>query len=586
MQKRVLVLFVVAAGALSACMYLSRKEKVEPVAEPVPVVETETPLVEKDWFADRQLRDVPSDAAFGSYLVSQFAQAAEDYATAADAAAQALEKDNTQPELIHQTYLLYVLSGQLEKAIPYAQKALDADQENLLPRLALFTDMVKRKDYKAAQQLMDVEQREGYTVLLSPLIKSWLLVGQRKMDEALQALTPLESNADLAALYRLNRALIFDYFKQIPQAQKAYDELFATVKPRHLLRVMLAMNQFYEQNNLLPEDKDFFTMYQQMQGESFSGREIMSSELSRYRVNTPQKGLALVLNDFSQLLTQMDSDKTALYLSQLAFSLAPDPIMRLYIGELLEDAEQFEQANKIYEAGIKENTLVMSFQIRRALNLAKMKRADEGIALIQKLIEEHPRIPIFYLMLGDLWGQTDKCELAVKAYTQALEIFQNAKEPATAIIYFNRGTCYDRLSQLKPALEDLQTALELAPANPLYMNYVAYTWAEQGQSLDKALQLAQKAVELAPDDGHILDTLGWIYYRLGDYEKAEKILEVAVGKVPANAAVNDHLGDVYWKQGRRREARFQWAHARVLPEDTSAALVKKIDSKLSGKNLP
>ena len=585
MQKRIGVLFIVATCALSACMYLSRKEPESP-KDALPTLETNEVEEEIDLFADRELRDVPSDAAFGAFLVSQFAQASEDYATAAQSAAKALEKDSTQPDLIHQTYLLYVLAGRLDEALPYAQKALEADSDNLLPRLALFTGMVKKKDYTGALQLMSVEQREGYTVLLAPLIKAWLLVGQNKMDEALSTLKILENNKDLSALYWFNRALIFEYFKKIPQAQEAYNSLYADVKPRRLLRVMLAMKRFFEQNNLTPDDKDFFTTYQQMQSESFSGREIMTSNLNMLRVDSPQKGLALVLNDFSQLLAQMDSNKTALYLSQLAFALAPDPIMRLYIGELLENAEQFEQANQLYMDGIKENTLVLSFQVRRALNLGKMKQTAAGIEILQNLTQTYPRIPIFSMLLGDMQLQQDDCESAVKSYTQTLEVFQAPNEPSTAVIYFNRGVCYDKLGQLKRALSDLQKALELVPNNPVYMNYVAYTWAEQNKSLDKALKLAQKAVEIAPDDGHILDTLGWVYYRLGQYDKAAEMVEKAIEKVPANAAVNDHLGDIYWKQGRRREARFQWEHARVLPEDTSAKLVKKINDKLSGKKLP
>ena len=228
----------------------------------------------------------------------------------------------------------------------------------------------------------------------------------------------------------------------------------------------------------------------------------------------------------------------------------------------------------------------MSFQIRRALNLGRMQQAQAGVDIMQKLVQAYPNVPIFSLILGDLLSQKDDCQSAIQAYTQSLKAFQTGKEPATAVIYFNRGTCYDRIGQFKKAFSDLQTALELVPDNPIYMNYVAYTWAEQNQSLDEALVLAQKAVELAPQDGHILDTLGWIYYRMGQYDKAVEVLEQAIQKVPANATMNDHLGDAYWKAGRYREARFQWEHARVLPEDSSASLIKTIENKLNGKQLP
>ena len=111
------------------------------------------------------------------------------------------------------------------------------------------------------------------------------------------------------------------------------------------------------------------------------------------------------------------------------------------------------------------------------------------------------------------------------------------------------------------------------------MNYLAYSWVERHSHLEQAQDMLVRAVELRPEDGYIVDSLGWVYYRLGKYQEAAEKLERAVELQPQDATINDHLGDAYWRTGRRREARVQWQ--RALSLDPEAELVPKIEKKLS-----
>ena len=127
---------------------------------------------------------------------------------------------------------------------------------------------------------------------------------------------------------------------------------------------------------------------------------------------------------------------------------------------------------------------------------------------------------------------------------------------------------------------DFLRALELEPDQPLVLNYLGYSWVEQERNLDEAKTMIEKAVELRPDDGYIVDSLGWVAYRLGDFEEAARQLELAVELVPGDPIINDHLGDAYWQVGRLNEARFQWRRVLTLePEDELAAQVRR---KLTG----
>ena len=122
------------------------------------------------------------------------------------------------------------------------------------------------------------------------------------------------------------------------------------------------------------------------------------------------------------------------------------------------------------------------------------------------------------------------------------------------------------------------TALNLAPDQPYVLNYLGYSWTEQGRNLARARQMIERAVEQRPSDGAIIDSLGWVMLRQGDYDGAVKSLEHAVELLPEDSTINGHLGDAYWAAGRRQEALFQWRRALNLnpdPED-----VPKLQAKL------
>lgn len=146
-------------------------------------------------------------------------------------------------------------------------------------------------------------------------------------------------------------------------------------------------------------------------------------------------------------------------------------------------------------------------------------------------------------------------------------------------MFYARGICYERAGDWPPAEADFLRALELAPEQPLVLNYLGYSWVEQGLHLDRARDMLERAVELRPRDGFIVDSLGWVLYRLGDYEGAVEKLERAVELQADDPTINDHLGDAYWRVGRRTEARFQWQRALSF-EPESVEDVRRIRRKL------
>jgi Flp pilus assembly protein TadD len=128
------------------------------------------------------------------------------------------------------------------------------------------------------------------------------------------------------------------------------------------------------------------------------------------------------------------------------------------------------------------------------------------------------------------------------------------------------------------AERDLQAALKQRPDEPELLNFLAYSWIDRGEHLSEALAMTQKAVAQNPQSGAMVDSLGWAYYRLGDYKTAVAKLEQAVVLEPSDPDVNDHLGDAYWRVNRKTEAQYQWR--RVLTLEPSAKLKASVEAKL------
>lgn len=151
-------------------------------------------------------------------------------------------------------------------------------------------------------------------------------------------------------------------------------------------------------------------------------------------------------------------------------------------------------------------------------------------------------------------------------------------------LYYLRASAYNEIGDAEGTEADLQAALKLAPDEPELLNFQGYFWIDRGEHLKEALSMVQRAIDGEPQSGEIMDSLGWGYYRLGDYKTAVRKLEDAVTLDPGIPEVNDHLGDAYWRVGRRTEAEFQWR--RVLTLDPDPRLKAKVEAKLASPQGP
>jgi Flp pilus assembly protein TadD len=247
------------------------------------------------------------------------------------------------------------------------------------------------------------------------------------------------------------------------------------------------------------------------------------------------------------------------------------------LAAVAEQQKDGERAIGFYKRIPDTSPLKEVAELQLGLNLADLDRNDEAISHLKKLVEANPDEMRGYLALGGVYSSKEDYRAAADLYDKAVERLSDP-QPANWNIFYQRGIAYERLKEWPKAEPNFRKALELNPDQPQVMNYLGYSWVDKNMNLKEALEMIQKAVDLRPSDGYIVDSLGWAYYKLGRFDDAVRELERAVSLKPEDPVLNDHLGDAYWRVGRKLEATFQWSYARDLkPEpDVLASVQEKL----------
>ena len=211
-------------------------------------------------------------------------------------------------------------------------------------------------------------------------------------------------------------------------------------------------------------------------------------------------------------------------------------------------------------------------KLRISLN-DKLKKQNKINLLLEELTKNHPKNWELKILLADIYRIDKKYNESIILYSQIIDSVLDENKWS---IFYSRGIAYERSNKWKKAEEDLQMAMNLKPNDPYVINYLAYSWLDRKINIDVALNLLEKAVELEPADGYILDSLGWAYYLSNSFEQSIYFLEKAVSFLPNDPTLNDHLGDAYWKSGRYDEAKSQWKRVLIIdPKFKTKEIVKK-----------
>lgn len=516
----------------------------------------------------------------GSYLAARHASAQRDAAAAAAYYRAALRADPKNTELLERAFISVLANGEIDEAVRLGERVLQVNKNDRVARLVVGVRAIKIKQWQAARQHLAASVRGPVTDLTAALLIAWANFGAGDSKAALESIDRLVG-ADWYALFKdLHAGLLLDAAGRRKEAGRRLERAYKA--DNSALRVVEAYGSFLSREGRTDEALAVFQTFDKtLPNHPLIVQAIKDLQAGRklpQLVQSAQAGAAEVLYGLGAALGRRGGEDLGLAYLQLGLYLAPQHTLALLsLADLYEAMKKPALAINIYEKIPADSPLHRNSEIQLATNLDTLERTDEARARLEKLIAEDPKDNEAIMALGNILRARKHYNECAEVYSKGIANIPKPEKPNWLIFYF-RGICYERAKQWAKAEPDLKKALELYPDQPHVLNYLGYSWIDQGLNLEEGMRMIRRAVEQRPDDGYIVDSLGWAYYRIGNYQEASKHLERAVELKPDDPTINDHLGDVYWKTGRELEARFQWTHARDLKPEPEE--LKKIEEKL------
>jgi tetratricopeptide (TPR) repeat protein len=516
----------------------------------------------------------------GNFLAGQSAFSSRDSDAAGNFLDAALKQDPANPALIERLFQVRLGGGELSEAETLAEKVLEFNSQHRMARLVLGLKEFRSRRYEAARAHF---QEAAYTPvgeLTSALLSAWSFAGEGSQVAAMAELDKLDGNDAFANFKSFHVALISDYLSSSIRAEAAYKSAYQEAGTS--LRVTQAYAGFLARNKRVDEAKTIYLNFLEG-GERNALIEAALAALTAGKtpepfIKTPQEGAGEALFSLAAAMNDDQSIDVALLYAQLALAFNADkPVMLTMLGDIMTTAQRIEDAIDAYDQIDTSSVLRANADTEIAVNLQRLERSTEAEARLKTLLQRETRYFDGWVTLGNLYRNMERFGDAEKTYDSALALETTQQRHHWSVHYF-RGISLERQKKWPLAEASFRRALELSPDEASVLNYLGYSLIDMGLKLDEALGMVKKAVELRPNDGYIVDSLGWAHYKLGNFEEAVTQLERAVDLKAGDPIIADHLGDAYWRVGRRLEARFQWQHAKdnkPEPED-----LKRIEEKL------
>jgi tetratricopeptide (TPR) repeat protein len=517
----------------------------------------------------------------GNYLAAIVAADDRDTASAEVYYREALRADPRNPDLLERAFAAALANGDEPSADSLAERLLVRDPNNSMGRLAIAVHAIGQGQYAVARgQLASGDAARSRDVTTGLLI-AWCYAGQGDLRHALEAVDRIR-DPSVAAFRDYHAGLIADMLGSPNEARRRLKAAYDSDK--NTLRVADAYARFLSAHG---DSEGARTIYN-----VFSGLiphhpiiERMLGNLDAHQTLEPvirdaKEGAAEALYGLGGAGSRQQGDELpALIYLRLSLYLRPsNDLAAVTLANLFDQLKQGEQAIAAYRMVPMTSPLREGADIQSALELDALGKSDQAMQSLNDIVAERPHDVDALSSLAGLQRSAKKFAEAASTYDRAIAAVGIPLRDNWTLFYF-RGICYERDKQWPKAEADFKRALELFPDQPLVLNYLGYTWVDRGVNLDDAFKMLRRAVELRPNDGYIVDSLGWAHFKLGQFNEAAETLEKAINLKPADPVLNDHLGDAYWRVNRRIEAHFQWNHARDMgpePEDLPGIL-KKIE---------
>lgn len=518
-----------------------------------------------------------AQAELGAYLAGRQAAVANDFAAGAQYFGTALQADPGDPVLLESTLTSFVALGDFDKAEVMARDMVRRRLPSQIADLVINVADAKTGNWYGIFEALESGRSVG--PLVDGLTQGWAHMGSGNIRRALAQFDQVIETDNMTTYgithkaYALASVGDFDgaeaLFSARPDMQYSRKSAIAHIE---------ILSQLGRNPQALALLDDIFGTQPDAAVAALRAALVSGQAVPFAAVPTPQAGLAAVYITVAGLMQTDTPDTFTLLFARAATALAPDdtPAVLMTAG-LLEDLGQYDLANAAYTGVARDDPAFASAELGRADVLRAAGKRDAALEVLEALARAYPDMPRVFAAKGNLLREADRPGDAKAAYTRALALYDDSA-PAKWVVFYARGIANHQLDLWPEAEADFRAALALQPANPQVLNYLGYSLVERGEKLDEALAMIERAVAALPDNGAIVDSLGWVLFRLGQYDDAVEILERAATLEPVDPVINDHLGDAYWAVGRSIEARFQWQ--RALSFNATEADAQRIRDKL------
>jgi tetratricopeptide (TPR) repeat protein len=484
-------------------------------------------------------------------------------------AAQDIDPDSE--EVVLNLSRLYAENGDLA----HAAKVIEAvPVSERTPKMeftlgAVYDQLKRTKDaIEAYKRAADLDPEDAHN--LGALAQA--LLNDNQLDEALKEYRQL-AEADP------EDASTLVHISEILRRQGKYEEALATVK-KAVKKDPDSPEAGYNEGLLL----DVLGRYDES-AQVYEHMVDLTSHANGAYTADEKNNRAIFLERLGSVYHEQNKVDEAIAAYQKMIDLGGDSALRGYQNQVdvYRDAKMFDKAIEVSRKAVEADPKNRDLKLMLAGELVDQGKEDEGIAMARGMINNSADDREVWIALGQIYTRIHKWKEAEDALNKATSL--TTKKEDTIYLLFLKGSLAERQKHFEPAEQYFHQALDLDPNNAAVLNYFGYMLADKGTRLPEALKMIRKAVELEPMNGAYLDSLGWTYFKLGQYEQAEENLRQAVERDQSDPTVHDHLGDLYEKTGRIRLAASQWElslseYSKSAPPDVEPVDVAKVQKKL------
>jgi Flp pilus assembly protein TadD len=515
-------------------------------------------------------------SVYGLYLAGHAALDAGDSRAAAELFGRASQKNPDAVYLKDPVFTAALMSGDVTRAAEIAP-SLDTTQSGarVLAALTRSVEALASGRGEEAYQELDKAGDIGRSDPAAPLLKPWAAAAAGRTETSIAV--PVVRDRLTRLVAQIDQGLLLERARRYAEAETTFKALLGDHAA--LALVATSYGPFLERRGRRPEA---VALYDQVLAvtpddpDIAQARARAASKGPAPSAPSPREGAAQALLAPAAVVISDKEQELGLVYLRLILRLDPGQSEAwLLLGDSLNSLGDQPGARNAYAQVSPKSGHYVEARTRLAWSWQNDDK-DLALKLAQETVQQRPSSQDAKVSLADLLRADEKFEESAKVLDPLIAAAGNRAEWR---LYYMRGVALERAGHWPEAERDLQQALTLRPNSPEVLNYLGYSWVNRGTRVKEGLAMIEKALLAQPDEGAYVDSLGWAYFRLGDYKKALEYLERAALLDAGDAEINDHLGDVYWRLGRKDEAKFQWRS--VLTFKPSAEVKARVETKLA-----